>query len=162
MGVIQVILFATSGRRARKAGGIMRINQQRGFTLIEIMITIVIVAILAAIGYPIYLHYVQDSRRTSAITALQRAAAAEEKYYAIHNVYPSSLTSLNYSSNSVAVPSAAEHWYTLSSSLDSQGNYILEAAPTGPQANDACGTYKLYATGKKTTDGKLSKCWSGG
>lgn len=141
-------------------------KRQAGFTLVEIMIAIVIVAILAGIGYPIYLHYVENSRRSSAITALQRAAAAEEKYYATQNTYAASLTSLNYNSNTVAIPSSSEHWYTLSVKLDSQGNFILTAAPTGPQANDVCGTFQLTATGARTvnnTTGKSStKCWGSG
>lgn len=139
-------------------------RRESGFTLIEVMITVVIIAILAGIGYPIYLHYVKDSRRTAAVSALQRAAAAEEKYYALHNVYASSLTSLNYDSNTVAIPSASQDWYTMSASLDANGDYVLTAAPAGVQAGDDCGTYTLKATGAKSVSGSetLAKCWGSG
>lgn len=151
--------FVRVGRKAA-----MRAPGSAGFTLIEILITIVIVAILAGIGYPIYMNYVRNSRRTAAVTALQRAATAEEKYYATHNAYASSLTSLNYESNSVKVPSADQYWYTMSASLDSEGNYILKAVPRGEQANDECGTYQLTSTGDKSVTGSESesKCWGSG
>lgn len=135
-----------------------------GFTLVELMITVVIVAILAGIGYPIYLHYVKDSRRTAAVSALQRAATAEEKYYALHNVYASSLTSLNYDAKKVAIPSAKQDWYTLEVNLDSSGDYVLTATPTSAQSGDACGTYTLTSTGSKSVSGteSLEKCWGSG
>lgn len=135
-----------------------------GFTLIEILITIVIVAILAGISYPIYLNYVRNSRRTAAVTALQRAATAEEKYYATHNAYASSLTSLDYDSNTVKVPSSTQYWYTMSASLDKDGNYIIKAVPTGSQADDDCGTFELTSTGAKSVSGSESetKCWGSG
>lgn len=139
--------------------------RHRGFTLVEVMITIVIVAILAAIGYPIYTKYVRNSRRTAAITALQRAAAAEEKYYAIHNIYAASLTALSYSSNAVSIPSATQEWYVLSASLDTSGGYVLKAKPTGLQAQDPCGTYQLTSTGATSVSSKtqtISKCWGSG
>lgn len=136
----------------------------RGFTLVELMITVVILAIIAAIGYPLYTKYVRQTRRTAAITALQRAAAAEEKYYAVHNVYPPSLTALNYSSNTVSIPASDKDWYTLSATVDAQGNYVLTATPVGTQIKDDCGTYTLNATGTRTVSGSetLSKCWGSG
>ena len=148
-----------------KREGFLRTSRTGGFTLIEILIVIVIVAILAAIGYPIYTKYVRNSRRTAAITALQRAAAAEEKYYAIHNIYAASLTALSYSSNAVSIPSATQDWYVLSASLNViSGGYVLKAKPTGLQTQDPCGTYQLTSTGATSvsTTQPVSKCWGGG
>jgi len=142
-------------------------RKQAGFTLMEIMITIVIVAVLAGIAYPIYLHYVKGARRSSAITALQRAAAAEEKHYATYNRYATSLTALGYLSNSVDIPSSSEHWYTLSAGPDPSGNsaYELMAAPAGSQVGDACGKYILTGTGSRLLTGNtksVEQCWGGG
>ena len=140
-------------------------KKQVGFTLVEIMITIVIVAILAGIAYPIYFHYVKESRRSSAITALQRAAAAEEKHYAAYNQYATSLTALGYQTNNVNIPSSSEHWYTLSASSDINSPYKLEAVPAGSQVGDACGTYILTGTGARSLTGNaksVQQCWGGG
>ncbi len=141
-------------------------KRQAGFTLIEIMMAIVIVAILAGIAVPIYFHYVEGSRRSSAITALQRAAAAEEKHYATYNSYATSLTTLGYQTNSVAIPSGSQHWYTLSAQTDPSGSdYELKATPAGSQAGDACGTYILTATGSRKLSGNtktVEQCWGGG
>jgi type IV pilus assembly protein PilE len=49
-----------------------------GFTLIELMITVAIVAILAAVAYPSFMEQVRKSRRSDAITALNAVAQAQE------------------------------------------------------------------------------------
>jgi type IV pilus assembly protein PilE len=59
----------------------------RGFTLIELMIVVVIIAILASIGIPSYRQYVIRSTRTEAKTALLRVQAAQEKFYLQQNKY---------------------------------------------------------------------------
>lgn len=146
------------------AGRVPRSSRIAGFTLVEIMIAVVIVAVLAAIAYPVYTSYVRSSRRTAAINALQRAATAEEKYYATYNVYASSLASLDYTSNAVKVPSDTEYWYKLSASLDSDGGYVLKAEPVNSQQDDSCGTFQLTSTGSKTVTGSKteSQCWGSG
>jgi type IV pilus assembly protein PilE len=59
----------------------------RGFTLIELMIVVVIIAILASIGIPSYRQYVIRATRTEAKTALLRVQAAQEKFYLQQNKY---------------------------------------------------------------------------
>ncbi|SDO26526.1 type IV pilin protein [Vreelandella arcis] len=54
-------------------------NGQRGFTLIELMIVLVIIGIVASIAYPSYTRYVQKSMRTDAHAALMQAASALER-----------------------------------------------------------------------------------
>lgn len=136
-------------------------KKQRGFTLVELMVTIVIIAILAMIAYPLYTRYVEKSRRSSAVTALERVASAEEKYYATRNVYASSLTFLGYDTATVAVPSNAQSWYAMSVTSASDNSYTVTAMPQNEQANDACGTYKLTSTGIRSVTGSKSvaDCW---
>jgi len=62
-------------------------SRQQGFTLIELMVTVAILAILAAIAVPSYRNYVLRSQRTSATTALLRIQSAEEKYFLQNNAY---------------------------------------------------------------------------
>ncbi len=60
-----------------------------GFTLIEVMITVVIIGILAAIAYPSYTRYTQQSRRSDAQIALTEIAARQEKFFAQCATYAS-------------------------------------------------------------------------
>ena len=57
------------------------LNGQRGFTLIELMIVLVIIGIVAAIAYPSYTRYVQKSVRTDAHAGLMQAASELERCY---------------------------------------------------------------------------------
>lgn len=63
----------------------------RGFTLVELMITVVIVGILAAIAYPSYQNYVIQTRRSDAHIALTRAANLQERFMTECNRYATTL-----------------------------------------------------------------------
>lgn len=65
----------------------MKLKQQRGFTLMEVMVTVVIVGILAAIAFPSYQDSLRKSRRTDAKNALTQAVANMERYYNQNNTY---------------------------------------------------------------------------
>jgi prepilin-type N-terminal cleavage/methylation domain-containing protein len=58
----------------------MRRNQ-KGFTLMELMVVIVIVAILAAVAVPLYINYVKDAQRTEARGAIGAIVTAEQVYF---------------------------------------------------------------------------------
>lgn len=58
-----------------------------GFTLMEVMITVVIVGILAAIAYPSYTNYMATTRRSDATIALTALAAQQEKFFTQCGVY---------------------------------------------------------------------------
>jgi type IV pilus assembly protein PilE len=64
----------------------MRRNE-KGFTLMELMVVIVIVAILAAVAVPLYINYVKDAQRTEAKGAIGAVVTAEQTYYQVHNTY---------------------------------------------------------------------------
>ena len=68
----------------------------RGFTLIELMITVAIVAVLMSIAFPLYLHQIRESRRTDARSALLDLASREERYYSMQNAYTDVATNLGY------------------------------------------------------------------
>ena len=62
-------------------------RNQRGFTLMELMVVIVIVAILAAVAVPLYLNYVKDAQRTEAKGAIGAIITAEQTYFQQKGTY---------------------------------------------------------------------------
>lgn len=66
----------------------MRRHQQQGFTLIELMIVVTIIAIMAAIAYPSYRSFVRQTQEENIRADLIKNAQALERYYSINNTYP--------------------------------------------------------------------------
>jgi type IV pilus assembly protein PilE len=65
----------------------LMLKRQGGFTLIELMITVAVIGILAAIAFPSYQDSVRKSRRTDGKNALTQAVANMERYYTENNTY---------------------------------------------------------------------------
>lgn len=139
--------------------------RERGVTLIELMITVVIVAILAAIAYPSYTQYVLRSHRTAAKTALHDMASRQERLFTTTNAYGTTLAALGYPAGaSVPVPDPSNHYYDLSIDPSTTATtYLLLAAPFGSQLNDAeCGTFTLDQLGNQGISGgtgTAQTCW---
>lgn len=70
------------------------IKKNKGFTLIELMIVVVIVGILSSIAIPSYQQYVMRGNRTDGMSAIQMLLDAQERYYADHIQYTADLTKL--------------------------------------------------------------------
>jgi len=147
-----------------------------GFTLMETMVTLVIIAILARIAMPIYINQVMESRRVDAKNALLDLASREEKYYATNNSYSSNFaatgglgyTGATSTTTTVNVGTTGSSTYQLSITLtNSNTNYSLLATPVNAQASDACGAYVLtdsgaqsnQTTGSSPTTITGQNCW---
>lgn len=132
-----------------------------GFTLIELMVTVTIVAILTAIALPSYRTYVLKSHRTVAINALMNLASQQARFYTTNNTYATNLTTLGYTSNTYPIPDANSHYYDLSVTAANATSFTLQAAPVGNQANDTCGNFTYTDLGVKGVNGTASvqDCW---
>ncbi len=58
-----------------------------GFTLMEMLVTVLLIGILSAIGFPQYIRVVEKQRANEAVSTLSSIAKAEERYYAINDEY---------------------------------------------------------------------------
>jgi type IV pilus assembly protein PilE len=114
-----------------------------GFTLIELMITVAVIAVLASIALPNYQQYIIRSSRQAAQSRLTELSAIQEKIYLNSNSYADSVTA-NYNgtvSGGLGVGSGKtqDNKYNLSLSVATgSASYTLTAAPISgtTQAND--------------------------
>jgi type IV pilus assembly protein PilE len=137
-------------------------ERARGFTLIELMITLVIVAILAGIAIPSYRNYVLRSHRVEATAALLRVAAAQEKFYLQNNTYTDNVgdvAGLGFSTVDDTDEFVTENgWYKIKVTAADNEGFTLTADAEGDQVNDAdCTSFGLESSGKKTAS--TDKCW---
>lgn len=129
----------------------------RGFTLIELMIVVAVVAILAAIAIPSYQNQVQKTRRADAQTGLLQAAQALERCFTRTNTY-----------EGCALPeyrdgrTSPDGFYAISFVEDepTATTFELQAVPLGRQVNDNCKTFTLDSLGRRGAGGgEGDRCW---
>jgi type IV pilus assembly protein PilE len=137
-----------------------------GFTLIELMVTVAIVAILSAIAYPAYTEYILKSRRTDAKNALLDLAARQERFYSLNNQYSTVPSALGYSGAAfpvnVQTGNAAYYQMTVTAPAPAAGTlptFTASAAPLGQQTKDKCGTYSLNHLGIQGNSTTATGCW---
>ena len=142
-------------------------TQQSAFTLIELLMVILIIAILSAIVYPSYKQYVLKARRSDAKSALMRLAVAQEKFYNQHLSYSADLVSANGLNNQSNT--STDGFYQLSVSIksysvDGEDSFNLKAQAIGAQVNDSdCAKLSLNNLNQRqgyTAENILNtKCW---
>jgi type IV pilus assembly protein PilE len=139
-------------------------NPQRGFTLIELMITVAIIGVLTMVALPSYRSYVVRTNRAAASACLTELAQFMERVYT---------TNLRYDQNNGAatvLPGiqcrtdlAGVYAFALPGASLAQRTFFVTATPSGAQAtaDTACGTLSLSQTGAKTISGSstAAKCW---
>ncbi|KTC65767.1 type-IV pilin [Legionella adelaidensis] len=145
------------------------INWYKAFTIMELLITIVIIGILATFAYPSYMDYITRARRSDGQTALLNLASRMERYYSEHNTYQTATIGAGANTDVLSSNTSPEGWYTLSIATATNSAYTLRATPLSSQATQdkKCQTLTLDNLGLKgiTTgpggapSGPSSKCW---
>lgn len=129
-----------------------------GFTLIELMITVAIIAILAAIAYPSYQNYVLRTQRSAAEACLSEYAHFMERYYTTNLTYVDAAPILGCASEG-----NLDQRYAFAASDLTRTTYTVTATPIGAQASgDAqCGTLGIDADGVRSASGSKGPdyCW---
>ncbi|MES1948345.1 type IV pilus assembly protein PilE [Salinisphaera sp. C84B14] len=137
----------------------MRQRKTYGFTLIELMITVAIVGILAAIAYPSYLDQVRKSRRADAQSALLQAANRQERLYTTQYSYTQNLADLGMAAET------ENEAYTLNIDSADANGFQISANAQNDQTNDDCRKLTINQRGQKTANDAAvgaaisQQCW---
>ncbi len=142
-------------------------RRQHGFTLLELLITVTVVAILTAVALPSYGTYVLRTARAEARANMLEASQFMERFYAVNNRYDQTLagTAVTLPLSLSVSPRSGTARYNISlTAALTRGTYVLQAVPAGASATDECGTLTISSTGvrtaslKSTSDG-VADCW---
>ena len=140
-----------------------------GFTLIELMVTVVIGAILISIAVPTYQSQIRKSRRTEAKTAILDFAAREERLYATQNAYSADPVALGYTPAGGAWPVSTGNYYQIqtptitAATATTPGTFSVTVVPSAasPQLLDTtCASFTVTQTGAESATGSNpAACW---
>lgn len=148
----------------------MQTKHTYGFTIVELMVVLIIIAILAAVAYPSYQESILKTKRAEGRAALMRIMQQQERYYSQHASY------IAFSAASVNAETQSFRWYSGDNASNSfyeisaeacSGQQIrdcvkLVAAPGTQNVNrnyqdSVCGRLTLTSEGEKSAE--AGHCW---
>jgi len=135
-----------------RAFNMKTVRPAAGFTLVELMVTIVIGAILMTIAVPTYQTQIRKSRRTDAKTAILDLASREERLFTTTNSYSATAADLGYQALGVAIGGG---YYKLEVALTAPPNppgFTVTATAINSQMKDtSCAKFIVDQTGRQST-----------
>jgi type IV pilus assembly protein PilE len=141
-------------RWVRQADSRYSISQRRGdgYTLLEVMIVVVIVAVLAAIALPSYLEHLRKSSRAEAQSTLTDAASRQQQFLVDRRRYAGDMAALG-----VALPAdlGGKYNFAVAAADGPPPTFTLTAQAIGDQAKDKCPTLTLDNMGNRSP----ADCW---
>jgi type IV pilus assembly protein PilE len=144
-------------------------KNQKGVTLLELMIVVVIVAIIAAFAYPSYMQYVVQTKRTVATSILLQIADRQQQFFMDNKSFTNDLTALGFGANPLVLADDGntvaagdgDAVYSVSLSNVAATTYTITAAPLHGQANrdTDCASLTLTQAGARGNSAGGSDCW---
>jgi type IV pilus assembly protein PilE len=133
-----------------------RCGPAAGFTLLEVMIVVAIVAVLAAIALPSYSDYVTRGRILEATTALSNLRQQYEQFFLDNRSYNGGFVALSGPINNSILSTNGTQDFVVQSVNESAGGYKIQALGQGAMNGFV---YTIDNTGAKTTTGVPNATW---
>lgn len=132
-------------------------HNSAGFTLMEVMIVVAIVAILTVVAVGSYRNQAVRANRAAAVGFMMEVANKQEQFLLDNRAYAGSLAALGMD----PPPDEVDDHYGVTVVAPTATTYTITATPEGAQLSDDtdCGTLTMTQTGSKSASGGGSRCF---